>query len=83
MRLIRSKGVGVWFVSRKPVDIPDNVLEGSSVIARSQRFACAFFAKRSESSKAAAKAMRFNPAFDTEKGDSGDFKTGEALISFL
>ncbi|XJM13425.1 helicase HerA-like C-terminal domain-containing protein [Escherichia coli] len=80
IRLIRSKGVGVWFVSQNPSDIPDNVL--GQLGNRVQHALRAFTPKDQKAVKAAAQTMRPNPAFDTEKAIQ-ELGTGEALISFL
>ncbi|MCK7290299.1 helicase HerA-like C-terminal domain-containing protein [Enterobacter bugandensis] len=80
IRLIRSKGVGVWFVSQNPSDIPDNVL--GQLGNRVQHALRAFTPKDQKAVKAAAQTMRANPAFDTEAAIQG-LGTGEALISFL
>lgn len=80
IRLIRSKGVGVWFVSQNPSDIPDNVL--GQLGNRVQHALHAFTPKDQKAVKAAAQTMRPNPAFDTEKAIQ-ELGTGEALISFL
>lgn len=80
IRLIRSKGVGVWFVSQNPSDIPDNVL--GQLGNRVQHALRAFTPKDQKAVKAAAQTMRANPAFDTEKAIQ-ELGTGEALISFL
>ncbi len=80
IRLIRSKGVGVWFVSQNPSDIPDNVL--GQLGNRVQHALRAFTPKDQKAVKAAAQTMRANPAFDTEKAIQV-LGTGEALISFL
>ncbi|WP_437748809.1 helicase HerA-like C-terminal domain-containing protein [Enterobacter mori] len=80
IRLIRSKGVGVWFVSQNPSDIPDNVL--GQLGNRVQHALRAFTPKDQKAVKAAAQTMRANPAFDTEAAIQA-LGTGEALISFL
>ncbi len=80
IRLIRSKGVGVWFVSQNPSDIPDNVL--GQLGNRVQHALRAYTPKDQKAVKAAAQTMRANPAFDTEKAIQ-ELGTGEALISFL
>ncbi|GDK42650.1 hypothetical protein BvCmsKSNP129_04273 [Escherichia coli] len=80
IRLILSKGVGVWFVSQNPSDIPDNVL--GQLGNRVQHALRAFTPKDQKAVKAAAQTMRANPAFDTEKAIQ-ELGTGEALISFL
>lgn len=79
IRLIRSKGVGVWFVSQNPSDIPDNVL--GQLGNRVQHALRAFTPKDQKAVKTAAQTMRPNPAFDTEKAIQ-ELGTGEALISF-
>lgn len=79
-RLIRSKGVGVYFVSQNPSDIPDNVL--GQLGNRMQHALRAFTPKDQKAVKAAAQAFRPNPAFSTEEAISG-LAVGEALISFL
>ena len=80
IRLIRSKGVGVYFVSQNPSDIPDNVL--GQLGNRVQHALRAFTPKDQKAVKAAAQTMRANPAFDTELAIQA-LGTGEALISFL
>ncbi len=80
IRLIRSKGVGVWFVSQNPSDIPDNVL--GQLGNRVQHALRAFTPKDQKAVKTAAQTMRANPAFDTEKAIQ-ELGTGEALVSFL
>ncbi|MGQ9453698.1 helicase HerA-like C-terminal domain-containing protein [Leclercia sp. TB492] len=80
IRLIRSKGVGVYFVSQNPSDIPDNVL--GQLGNRVQHALRAFTPKDQKAVKAAAQTMRANPAFDTEAAIQA-LGTGEALISFL
>ena len=80
IRLIRSKGVGVWFVSQNPSDIPDNVL--GQLGNRVQHALRAFTPKDQKAVKSAAQTMRANPAFDTEKAIQ-ELGTGEALVSFL
>ncbi len=80
IRLIRSKGVGVWFVTQSPSDIPDNVL--GQLGNRVQHALRAFTPKDQKAVKTAAQTMRANPAFDTEEAIQA-LGTGEALISFL
>lgn len=80
IRLIRSKGVGVYFVTQNPADIPDMVL--GQLGNRVQHALRAFTPKDQKAVKAAAQTMRANPAFDTEKAIQ-ELGTGEALISFL
>lgn len=80
IRLIRSKGVGVFFVTQNPSDIPDNVL--SQLGNRVQHALRAFTPKDQKAVKSAAQTMRANPAFDTEAAIQS-LGTGEALVSFL
>lgn len=80
IRLIRSKGVGVYFVTQNPADVPDIVL--GQLGNRVQHALRAFTPKDQKAVKAAAQTMRANPAFDTEKAIQ-ELGTGEALISFL
>jgi DNA helicase HerA-like ATPase len=80
VRLIRSKGVGVFFVTQNPLDIPDTVL--GQLGNRVQHALRAFTPRDQKAVKAAADTLRANPAFDaatviTELG------VGEALVSFL
>ncbi|BAO31051.1 helicase HerA-like domain-containing protein [Sulfuritalea hydrogenivorans] len=80
VRLIRSKGVGVYFVTQNPLDIPDAVL--GQLGNRVQHALRAFTPRDQKAVKAAADTLRANPAFDaatviTELG------VGEALVSFL
>ena len=72
IRLIRSKGVGVWFVSQNPADIPDNVL--GQLGNRVQHALRAFTPKDQKAVKTAAQTMRANPAFDTEKAIHGKYE---------
>ena len=80
IRLIRSKGVGVWFVSQNPSDVPDAVL--GQLGNRVQHALRAFTPKDQKAVRAAAQTMRANPEFDTEDAIQ-QLGTGEALISFL
>ena len=80
IRLIRSKGVGVYFVSQNPSDIPDAVL--GQLGNRVQHALRAFTPKDQKVVKTAAQTMRANPAFNTEQAIQ-ELGTGEALISFL
>lgn len=80
IRLIRSKGVGVYFVSQNPSDIPDTVL--GQLGNRVQHALRAFTPKDQKAVKTAAQTMRANPAFNTEQAIQ-ELGTGEALISFL
>ena len=80
VRLIRSKGVGVYFITQTPSDVPDSVLGqlGNKV----QHALRAFTPNDQKSLKATAKSFRTNPAFDCETV-LGELGTGEALVSFL
>ena len=80
IRLIRSKGVGVWFVSQNPSDVPDAVL--GQLGNRVQHALLAFTPKDQKAVKVAAQTMRANQAFDTVTAIQ-ELGTGEALISFL
>ncbi|NDV83688.1 helicase HerA-like domain-containing protein [Bacteroides sp. 51] len=80
VRLIRSKGVGVYFVTQSPADIPDTVL--AQLGNRIQHALRAYTPKDQKALKVAAQSFRANPAFDTEKAIS-ELGTGEALVSFL
>ncbi len=80
MRLIRSKGVGVYFVTQNPLDVPDTVL--GQLGNRVQHALRAFTPRDQKAVKAAAGTMRANPALDTEKAIT-EVGVGEALVSFL
>lgn len=80
IRLIRSKGVGVYFVTQTPTDVPSSVL--SQLSGRVQHALRAFTPKEQKIVRAVAQTFRANPAFDTETA-LGELSTGEALISFL
>lgn len=80
VRLIRSKGVGVFFVSQYPNDIPDEVI--GQLGNRIQHALRAFTPRDRKAVKAAAETFRPNPAFDTETV-IGELGLGEALISTL
>jgi len=80
MRLIRSKGVGVWFVTQNPGDIPDRVL--GQLGNRVQHALRAFTPSDQKAVKTAADTLRANPAFDSVEAIQA-LGTGEALISFL
>jgi len=80
VRLIRSKGVGIYFVSQTPSDMPDSVL--GQLGNRVQHALRAYTPKDQKALKAAAQSFRPNPAFDTETV-LAELGTGEALVSFL
>jgi len=79
-RLIRSKGIGIYFITQSPSDIPDNVL--SQLGNKIQHALRAYTPKDQKAVKAAAASFRPNPEFDSETA-LGELKTGEALISML
>jgi DNA helicase HerA-like ATPase len=80
VRLVRSKGVGVYFVTQNPLDIPDTVL--GQLGNRVQHALRAFTPRDQKAVKAAAQTMRANPKFDAEAAIS-ELGVGEALVSFL
>ena len=80
IKLIRSKGVGIYFISQSPSDIPDSIL--SQLGNRIQHNLKAYTPVELKKLKAAAMSFRINPNFDTEKSIQ-ELETGEALISFL
>ncbi len=80
VRLIRSKGVGVYFVTQNPLDVPDTVL--GQLGNRVQHALRAFTPRDQKAVKAAAETMRANPKLDTEKVIT-ELAVGEALVSFL
>ncbi|HZH05615.1 MAG TPA: DUF853 domain-containing protein [Lautropia sp.] len=80
VRLVRSKGVGVYFVTQNPLDIPDTVL--GQLGNRIQHALRAFTPRDQKAVRAAAETMRANPAFDAEKV-IGELGVGEALVSLL
>ncbi len=80
VRLIRSKGVGVYFVTQNPLDIPDIVL--GQLGNRVQHALRAFTPRDQKAVRTAAETLRANPALDTEKAIT-ELGVGEALISFL
>lgn len=80
VRLIRSKGVGIYFISQNPADIPDSVL--GQLGNRVQHALRAYTPRDQKAIKAAAQTFRQNPAFDVEKVIT-ELGVGEALVSFL
>ena len=80
VRLVRSKGVGVYFVTQNPMDIPDSVL--AQLGNRVQHALRAFTPKDQKAVKATAQTMRPNPQVDIESAIT-ELAVGEALISFL
>ena len=79
-RLIRSKGVGVYFVTQSPLDIPDVIL--GQLGNRVQHALRAYTARDRKAVKAAADTFRSNPELDTEQILT-ELGVGEALVSFL
>jgi uncharacterized protein len=79
-RLIRSKGVGVYYVTQSPADVPDRV--SAQLGNRIQHALRAFTPKEQKAIRAAATTFRANPAMDTERVIQ-ELKVGEALVSFL
>ncbi len=80
VRLIRSKGVGVYFVTQNPRDLPESVL--AQLGCRIQHALRAYTPTERKGVKAAAQSFRVNPAFDTEAAIT-ELVTGEALVSSL
>ena len=80
VKLVRSKGVGIYFVSQSPSDIPDAVL--AQLSNRIQHGLRAYTPAEQKAVRAAAKSFRENPSFDSEKALI-ELGTGEALVSFL
>ncbi len=79
-RLIRSKGVGIYFITQNPADVPDAIL--GQLGNRVQHALRAFTAKDQKDLKRAAENYRPNPRFDTETAIK-EVGTGEAVTSFL
>jgi DNA helicase HerA-like ATPase len=80
VRLIRSKGVGIWFITQNPSDIPEDV--AGQLGNRVQHALRAFTALDQKAVKAAAATFRPNPGLDAEAAIT-ELKTGEALVSLL
>lgn len=80
VRLIRSKGVGVYFVTQSPTDIPEEIL--GQLGSRVQHALRAFTPKDQKAVKTAAETFRANPEFKTADAIM-ELGTGEALVSFL
>ena len=80
VRLIRSKGVGVYFVTQNPLDVPDTVL--GQLGNRVQHALRAFTPRDQKAVKTAATTLRANPKVDVEKAIT-ELGVGEALVSFL
>ncbi|MDD2319005.1 MAG: DUF853 family protein [Geobacteraceae bacterium] len=80
VRLIRSKGVGIYFVTQNPLDIPDAVL--GQLGNRVQHALRAFTPREQKAVRAAAETFRANPAIDTQSAIL-ELGVGEALVSLL
>jgi DNA helicase HerA-like ATPase len=80
VRLVRSKGVGVFFVTQNPLDIPDSIL--GQLGNRVQHALRAFTPRDQKAVKAAASTMRANPKLDIETAIT-ELAVGEALVSLL
>ena len=80
VRLIRSKGVGVYFVTQNPLDVPETVL--GQLGNRVQHALRAFTPRDQKAVKAAAETMRANPKFDAQAAIT-ELSVGEALVSLL
>ncbi|MBR0160427.1 MAG: DUF853 family protein [Oscillospiraceae bacterium] len=80
VKLIRSKGVGIYFATQSPSDIPNDVL--AQLSNRVQHALRAYTPAEQKSIRAAAKGFRVNPAFNTETALT-ELGVGEALVSFL
>ncbi len=79
-RLVRSKGVGVYFITQNPLDVPDTV--SSQIGNRVQHALRAFTPREQRAIRAAAQTFRENPDFDTEEAIK-ELGVGEALVSML
>ena len=80
VRLIRSKGVGVYFISQNPIDIPEKI--AGQLGNRVQHALRAFTPRDQKAIKAAAETFRINPDLDVETAIT-ELKVGEALVSML
>ena len=80
IRLIRSKGVGIYFITQSPSDIPESIL--GQLGNRVQHALRAYTPKDQKAVKTAADTFRANPAFKTDEAIM-NLETGEALVSFL
>lgn len=80
VRLIRSKGIGIYFITQSPADIPDPVL--AQLGNKLQHALRAYTPKERKGVKAAAQAFRANPNLKTEEA-IGELGTGEVLVSLL
>lgn len=80
IRLVRSKGVGIYFITQNPADIPENIL--GQLGNRVQHALRAYTPKDQKAVKTAADTFRANPEFKTDEAIM-NLETGEALVSFL
>lgn len=80
IKLIRSKGVGIYFISQSPSDLPDAVL--AQLSNRVQHALRAYTPAEQKAVRTAAETFRVNPSFDTKEAIT-QLGTGEALVSFL
>ncbi len=80
VRLIRSKGIGVYFITQNPTDIPESIL--GQLGNRIQHALRAYTPKDQKAVRSAAETFRANPAFKTADAIT-TLETGEALVSFL
>jgi len=80
IRLIRSKGVGIYFITQSPTDLPENIL--GQLGNRVQHALRAYTPKDQKAVKTAADTFRANPAFKTDEAIM-NLETGEALVSLL
>ncbi|MBR6440527.1 MAG: DUF853 family protein, partial [Bacteroidales bacterium] len=80
IRLIRSKGVGIYFITQSPTDIPENIL--GQLGNRVQHALRAYTPKDQKAVKTAADTFRSNPKFKTDEAIM-ELETGEALVSLL
>ena len=80
VKLIRSKGVGIYFITQNPRDIPDGIL--SQLGNKVEHALHAYTPADQKAVRAAAQSFRINPAFDTEEAILS-LGTGEAIVSFL
>lgn len=80
VRLVRSKGVGVWFITQNPLDVPETVL--GQLGNRVQHALRAFTPRDQAAVRAAATTFRANPGVDVERAIT-ELGVGEALVSFL
>ena len=80
VRLVRSKGVGIYFVTQNPIDIPETVL--GQLGNRVQHALRAYTPRDQKAVKSAAETFRPNPAFKVEEAIT-ELGVGEALVSFL